>query len=141
MFIKVNLDTNAFNNKALLVLLRTLVDKKELKIIMSPIVLLEYGFYQELRRKRQQFLQLLNILQIEIEPVKKNDAILAIKHSIMYKDDEKGPQYYFRDALIAALSERLEIPVLTNNTNNFKGLPATLKKNPEEFIKQYDKNF
>ena len=134
MINKVSLDTNSLNDKQLLSLLRSKVSKKELKIILSPIVILEYGFFQELHNKRPQFLRLLKILKVEIEPIKKIDAIIAIKHCLIYKDDSKGPENYFRDALIASLSERLQITLITNNINNFKGLPVHLKLTSKEAI-------
>jgi predicted nucleic acid-binding protein len=46
---------------------------------------------------------------------------------MIYKNDNRGPMYYFRDSLIAALSERLQTPLITNNTRNFKGLPQSFK--------------
>lgn len=120
-------------------LLRSLVGKKQLEIVISPIVLLEYGYFQELHNKRHQFLRLLKTLRVGIEPIRKVDAIIAIKHSLIYKDDAKGPNHYFRDSLIASLSERLEVPVVTNNTNNFKGLPQKLKITTTQFVSEYKK--
>jgi predicted nucleic acid-binding protein len=89
--------------------------------------LLEYGFFQELHDKRRKFLKLIEVLKMEVKVINRTDAIRAIKHSMFYKDDKRGPMYYFRDSLIAALSERLQIPLITNNTKNFKGLNQNLK--------------
>ncbi len=103
------------------------ISKNKMKIIISPITLLEYGFYQELHNKREKFLKLVKILKIEVSSLNKSDAIRAIRHSMIYKDDNRGSMYYFRDSLIAALSERLQTPLITNNTRNFKGLPSSFK--------------
>jgi predicted nucleic acid-binding protein len=121
------LDTNIFNEKKIMSILREKISNHKMKIVISPITLLEYGLYQELHNKRGKFLKLVKVLKMEVEPINKSDAIRAIKHSMIYKDDERGPMYYFRDSLIAALSERLQAPLITNNTKNFKGLQQSLK--------------
>jgi len=121
------LDTNIFNDKTLMSIFYKKTFDHKLNLLISPITLLEYGFYQELHNKRTQFLKLIKVLKIQVKTINKSDAIRAIRHSMIYKDDNRGPMYYFRDSLIAALSERLEIPLITNNTRNFKGLQSKLK--------------
>ena len=56
------LDTNIFNEKKIMNILRDKISKNKMKIIISPITLLEYGFYQELHDKREKFLKLVNKL-------------------------------------------------------------------------------
>jgi hypothetical protein len=47
------LDTNIFNEKKIMSILRKKISKNIIKIIISPITLLEYGFYQELHNRRE----------------------------------------------------------------------------------------
>jgi len=131
---EVILDTNAFNSKQMLTELRSAVLAQKITILTSPIVILEYGFYQALHNKTNKFRRLLQELKIQIISTTKKDSFIAIKHSMAYKDDPRGPSYFFRDSLIAALSERLQIPVITNNTNNFKGLPLNLRMTTNEAL-------
>ena len=122
------------NDKQFLGEVRKAVHSKKTTVVISPIVILEYGFYQKLHGKLHQFKKLMKELRIGIVNISAKDAFAAIKHSLLYKDDSRGPYYYFRDAMIAAQSERLKIPVITNNKQNFKGLPNKMKMTSKEII-------
>jgi predicted nucleic acid-binding protein len=129
------LDTNVLNDKEFMVAVRKAVHSGRLSVVTSPIVILEYGFYQRLHGKLQKFQRLIQELQMGIVSISGKDALIAVKHSMEYKEDPRGPYYFFRDALIAATSERLKIPLVTNNVENFKGLPAKMKMTSQEAVK------
>ena len=135
MKIRVNLDTNSLNNRALLHILRSSVKTNKCEVLISPIVGLEYGYFQYLHGKLGKFKLLTKELKLRVIPIVGKDVFGAIKHALIQKDDTGGATQYFRDSLIAAQSERLQIPVVTHNIKDFRGLPGDLLKTPEEIIK------
>ena len=74
-------------------------------------------------------------MNIKVVKIGYKESILAVKYAAIYKGDPHGPSYFFRDALIAASAETFQYPLITNNINNFKGLPHNLKVTSLEAIK------
>lgn len=129
------LDTNAFHHKPLLKALKGQVQEKESQIFVNSVIYLELGFIFFLRQKYQLFEQLLDALDAKCWPVTEKTAQIAVKNAILFKDDPRGPQYYFRDCLIGACAKEKDLLLITKNKKDFPYLDH--KMSPQEFLEPY----
>ncbi len=130
--IRILLDTNAFNNKSLLKQVKIHSFRGTIQAFVNPIIYLELGFIFRVRQKYYVFRKVLEESSITCAPLTISSADQASQLAITFKDDPRGPQYYFRDCLIGATALENDLILITNNKKDFPFLSDKLS--PQEFI-------
>ena len=126
------LDTNAFHHRQLLKVLKEHVQEQETQVFVNSVIYLELGFIFLLRQKYYVFEQLLRALDARCRPITENTARIAIKNAVVFKDDSRGAQYFFRDCLIGACAKENGFLLITNNTKDFPYLDNKIM--PQEYL-------
>ena len=73
-----------------------------------------------------------DFLSIGCLSITESTSQLAIKLAYNFKDDPRGPQYYFRDCLIGATAQENDILLITAITKDVHYLKTV--SSPQEFI-------
>lgn len=130
---RILLDTNAFNNKFLLKKVKVHSHKGTVQAFVNPVIYLELGFIFRVRHKYHVFKKVLEESAIKCAPLTAGTAEQSSQLAISFKDDPRGPQYFFRDCLIGATALENELVLITDNKEDFPYL--TNKWTPQEFIR------
>ena len=116
------LDTNVFNDSAILRKLREEVEKGATSVFVNAIVYLELGFIFQVRNRMRVFSKLFTELKIYCFSITKETAELGITIAERFKDDPRGPQYFFRDSFIAATVKLENLVLITKNIVDFPSI-------------------
>lgn len=132
---RILLDTNTFNNKSMLKLIKIHSQKGKVQAFVNPIIYLEIGFIYQVRKKFSLFKNILKATMISCVPLNEISSEKASKLALTFKDDPRGPEHFFRDCLIGATAIENDLTLITNNKKDFPYLTDIYS--PQEFIDDF----